>query len=70
MAWLGVVLRVGILWLLSLVVAFAGLQLAHRMVIATERRTTALARQRKPSTVPCTISTAQGVLSDRVIEER
>jgi hypothetical protein len=32
MGWLGVVIRVGVLWLLSLVVAIAGMELGHRMV--------------------------------------
>jgi hypothetical protein len=32
MRWLGVVIRVGVLWVLSLVIAFAGLELGHRLV--------------------------------------
>lgn len=34
MAWLGVAIRVGVLWLLSIVVALAGLELGHRVVSA------------------------------------
>jgi hypothetical protein len=37
MSALGAVIRVGILWLLSLAVAIAGMEGAHRLVTATER---------------------------------
>ena len=37
MGWLRVVVGVGLLWLLSIVVAVAGLELAHRTVLAKER---------------------------------
>ena len=38
MGWLRVVIRIGAFWLLSIVGAAAGLQLAHRMILSTERR--------------------------------
>jgi hypothetical protein len=39
MGWRRVVIRVGILWLLSIVGAAAGLELAHRIVLSGERST-------------------------------
>jgi len=42
MGWLRVVIRVGVLWLLSIVVAVAGMELAHRVVLGIERGTTAV----------------------------
>jgi hypothetical protein len=57
MAWVRVVVGVGIAWLLSLVVTVAGLELAHRMVIATERGTTALARPAPAQAHPRKVST-------------
>jgi hypothetical protein len=41
MGWLRVVIRVGVMWLLSIAVSFAGMELAHRMILASERGTTA-----------------------------
>ena len=41
MGWLRVVIRVGVLWLLSIVVAVAGMEFAHRLILVSERRTTA-----------------------------
>jgi hypothetical protein len=38
MGLLGAALRLGVLWLLSLLVAFVGLQAARQAVLATERR--------------------------------
>ena len=41
MGWSRVVIRVGVAWVLSLVVSAIGLELAHRVALATDRNTTA-----------------------------
>jgi hypothetical protein len=41
MGWLRVVIRVGVLWVASIVVAVVGLELAHRMTVAIARGTEA-----------------------------
>lgn len=40
MGWLRIIGRVGILWLLSIVAAVAGMEFARRLVLATENRPT------------------------------
>jgi len=47
MGWLRVVVRVGVLWLLSLVVAAAGMELARQIVLATDRARTGQATRSK-----------------------
>jgi len=37
MEWLRYVLGVGIAWLMSIVIAIAGMELGHRIVLATTR---------------------------------
>ncbi|HXU01658.1 MAG TPA: hypothetical protein VN903_11735 [Polyangia bacterium] len=51
MGWLRLVIRVGALWLLSIVVSVAGMELAHRMILATEGATTAQANRETASAV-------------------
>ena len=46
MGWLRAVIRVGALWLLSIVVTVAAMELAHRMILAGERGMTAHAVRR------------------------
>ena len=48
---LRVVVRIGILWVASLLVSFAGMVVAHRIVMATDRRQAAPAMRETPSTV-------------------
>ena len=44
MRWLRYVIRVGVLWLISIVVTVAGLELAHRSLMASERSPSAVER--------------------------
>jgi hypothetical protein len=48
---LRVVVRIGILWVVSLLVSFTGMVVAHRIVIATERHEAAPAMRETASTV-------------------
>ena len=48
---LRVVVRVGILWVISLVVAVAGMEVGHRIVIATDRDEIPTATQQTTSAV-------------------
>jgi hypothetical protein len=40
MRWLRFVITVGVLWLISIVVTVAGLELAHRSIVESERGAT------------------------------
>jgi hypothetical protein len=51
MGWLRVVIRVGVLWLLSIAVTAAGLELAHRATPAIESSRTAHALHRNAPAV-------------------
>jgi hypothetical protein len=51
MGWLRIIGRVGILWLLSIVVAVAGMEFARRLVLATENRPTTQATTADPSAI-------------------
>ncbi len=48
---LRVVVRIGILWVVSLLVSFGGMVAAHRIVIATDRHQAAPATRETASTV-------------------
>jgi hypothetical protein len=45
------VIRIGILWVISLLVAVAGMELGHRIVMATDRREMARLPRETPSAV-------------------
>ena len=51
MAWLRFMARVGVLWLMSLIVAVAAMELAHRMVLAIDRGATTEATEGEASAV-------------------
>jgi len=48
---LRVVVRIGILWVVSLLISFGGMVAAHQIVIATDRHDAAPAMRETPSTV-------------------
>lgn len=51
MGWVRVIVRVGVAWLMSLVVAAIGMELARRVVLATERDATASVPDGRPPAV-------------------